>query len=81
MAKNCTLVAASGEADGQFVGGSACRGGAELTEDAVLLAVALLAVQAQQSAVVEVLHQAFELVAERTPPLPRRDKTFFQEQL
>lgn len=40
-----------------------------LTKYGVLLGVVFLTVQTQQSAVVKVLHQALELVTERTPPL------------
>lgn len=46
-----------------------------LTEDGVLLAVVLLTVQAQQSAVVKVFYDSFELVTERTPPLQRHRDT------
>lgn len=43
------------------------------TKYRILLGVIFLAVQTQQSAVVEILDETFKLVTERTPDLQHRD--------
>lgn len=51
------------------------------TKDSILLWVILLTVQTEQSAVVEILDEAFELVTEQTPRLHTDSRQLHTEAL